>query len=84
MKTITPFANDSQSMNLGDFTIENGTDQISLYGSLNLTRDKAGLKQARVLKAAMDAIVAALEAERDLPDKIAPPKEPQQVKNPFA
>jgi hypothetical protein len=84
MKTITPFANDSQSMNLGDFTIENGTDQISLYGSLNLTRDKAGLKQARVLKAAMDAIVAALEAERDLPDKIAPPEEPQQVKNPFA
>ena len=84
MKTITPFANDSQSMNLGDFTIENGTDQVSLYGSLDMMKDKAGLKRARALKAAVDAIVAALEAEKDLPDKIAPPEEPQQVKNPFA
>ena len=84
MKTITPFANDSEAVSLGDLTIENGTDQVSLYGSLDMTKDKAGLKRARALKAAVDAIVAALEAEKDLLDKIAPPEEPQQVKNPFA
>jgi len=84
MKTITPFANDSEAVSLGDLTIENGTDQVSLYGSLDMTRDKTGLKRARALKAAVDAIVAALEAEKDLPDKIAPPEKPQQVKNPFA
>ena len=84
MKTITPFANDSEAVSLGDLTIENGTDQVSLYGSLDMTKDKTGLKQARALKAAVDAIVAALEAEKDLPDKIEPPEKPQQVKNPFA
>jgi hypothetical protein len=84
MKTITPFANDSEAVSLGDLTIENGTDQVSLYGSLDMTRDKTGLKRARALKAAVDAIVAALEAEKDLPDKIAPSEKPQQVKNPFA
>ena len=84
MKTITPFANDSEVVSLGDLTIENGTDQVSLYGSLDMPKDKAGLKRAHALKAAVDAIVAALEAEKDLPDKIAPPEKPQQVKNPFA
>jgi len=83
MKTITPFANDSEAMSLGDFTIENGTDQVSLYGSLDLTRDKAGLKQAHALKAVVDAVVAALEAERNLPELISPPEKPKQVKNPF-
>ena len=83
MTTITPFANDSEAISLGGLTIENGTDQVSLYGSLDLTRDKAGLQQARVLKAAVDAIVAALEAEQNLPNEITPPTEPEQVKNPF-
>ena len=83
MTTITPFANDSEAISLGGLTIENGADQVSLCGSLDLTRDKAGLQQARVLKAAVDAIVAALEAAQNLPHEITPPTEPEQVKNPF-
>jgi len=84
MKTITPFANDSEAQSLGGLTIENGTDQVSLYGSLDLTKDKVGLKQARALKATVGAIIEVLEAEKSLPDKIAPPDKPQEVKNPFA
>lgn len=83
MKTMTPFANESESLGLGDLTVENRTDRVSVYGSLDLTRDQAGLEHARTLKALLDKIVQALEAEANLPDKIAPPETPEVVKNPF-
>lgn len=83
-KTFQPFANDSDSFNIGEFAIENGTDKLSVYGSLDLTRDKAGLQHARALKAVVDAVVQALEQDKALPDHVAPPEKPKQVKNPFA
>lgn len=83
MTTIAPFANDSDSLSLGAFTIENGTDKIALYGSLDLTRDKAGLDQARTLQSVLDGIVKALEAETNLPDRLDAPAPPVEVKNPF-
>lgn len=83
-KKFQPFSDDSASLSLGEFTIENGTDKVALYGSLNVTRDKAGLKQAKALKAAVDAIVKALEQDKALPDESSPAEAPQQVKNPFA
>jgi hypothetical protein len=82
-KTISPFTNESESLGLGDLTIENRTDRISIYGSINLTRDKAGLEHARMLKAVLDRVVQALESERDLPDRIASPDMPDEVANPF-
>jgi hypothetical protein len=84
MKTIKPFANESDSVGIGDLTIENRTDRVSVYGSLDLTRDKEGLRHARELRALLDRVVGALEAEKALPDKIAPPEAPETVKNPFA
>ena len=83
-KKFQPFSDDSASLSIGEFTIENGTDKVALYGSLDVTRDKLGLKQARALKAAVDAIVKALEQDKDLPDESPPSETPQQVKNPFA
>jgi hypothetical protein len=41
-----PFADDSTSLSIGDRAIENGTDRVALYGSLDITRDQAGQKQA--------------------------------------
>ena len=82
-KTISPFANESESLGIGDLTIENRTDRISIYGSIDLTRDKAGLEHARMLKAVLDKVVQALESEKNLPDKIAPPDTPDEVANPF-
>jgi len=84
MKKFQPFGNDEQSLGLDDLTVENGTDKVSIYGSLDVTRDKAGLKKARELKALVDATVEALEQEKDLPARTAAPEKPKQVKNPFA
>jgi hypothetical protein len=83
-KKFQPFSDDSASLSIGELTIENGTDKVALYGSLDMTRDKSGLKQAKALKAAVDAIVKALEQDKALPDESGPTEEPQQVKNPFA
>ena len=82
-KTISPFANESESLGIGDLTIENRTDRISIYGTISLTRDKAGLEHARMLKAVLDEVVQALETEKNLPDKIAPSEAPDEVENPF-
>ena len=82
-KKFQPFSDDSTSLTIGGFTVENGTDKVALYGSLDLTRDKNGLKQAKALKVAIDAVVKALEQDKALPDEIGPVEPPQQVKNPF-
>jgi hypothetical protein len=81
--TISPFTNDSESLGIGDLTIENRTDRISIYGSVDLTRDKTGLEHARMLKAVLDGVVQVLESEKELPDRIAPPDMPDEVPNPF-
>ncbi len=83
-KKFQPFADDAQSLNLADLTIENGTDKVSIYGSIDVTRDKAGLKKARELKAVLDAMVRFLSQDKALPEEAPAPETPQQVKNPFA
>lgn len=79
---ITPFADEADSLQIDDLTVENRSDRVSLYGSVALTKDKAGLTHARALKAVVDAVVTALEAEKTLPDMVAT-KPPDQVPNPF-
>ena len=79
---ISAFENESDAVTLGsDFSIENRIDRVSIFGSLDLTRDKKGLRLAMVLKANVDAIVAKLQSEH-LPEevKVTPPR---QVDNPF-
>ncbi|WP_414476398.1 hypothetical protein [Microvirga sp. M2] len=84
MTKFQPFADDSASLRINDLTVENGTDKVSIYGSLDLTRDKEGLQKARALKGLADAVVKALSQDKDLPDKVQPDEATQQVKNPFA
>ena len=83
-KTFTPFTDDASSTTIGGLTVENGTDSIAVYGQTDITRDREGLKAARALKALLDGLVQALEADRTLPDRIAPPDQPDAVRNPFA
>lgn len=82
MPDINPFANEADSLEIGELTIENRLNQISLYGDLQITKDKRGLQQAKTLKAVLDAVVLVLEADKDLPDEIsfAPTED---VDNPF-
>ena len=80
-----PFTDDASVRSVGGLAFENGTDRIAVHGSLDITRDAAGLAQARILKATLDAIVTALEGA-DLPQAVAeaPAAEAKTVKNPFA
>ena len=82
MTPITPFANESESLEIDALTIENRLDQVVLYGSLQLSRDKPGLERARQVKAIIDAVVKVLEADSNLPDRISI-KPTDKVKNPF-
>lgn len=84
VEDFRPFADDATVRVFGDLSFENGTARIALHGSLDLTRDRAGLARALQLKATVDAIVAALQGQ-DLPDAVAEEtRAPRTVKNPFA
>jgi hypothetical protein len=80
-KIINPFKNESESLQIGELTVENRLDRVSIYGSIDITRDKAGLTIARQLKEILDLTLAELE-KSELPEKVtlAPA---ETVDNPF-
>lgn len=82
MSSIKPYQNEAESLAIGDLTVENRIDRVSVYGSVELTRDKAGLQQAKALKELVDAVVAALESEKALPEHVQA-KPSEKVRNPF-
>ncbi|MBB3937368.1 hypothetical protein [Aureimonas phyllosphaerae] len=85
-----PFADDETAVTIGGVTIENGTDRVSLSGSLDIAPDQAGLEAAEALQRAVNAIVEALKAKGDLPERVGSETEtqdapaPKRVRNPFA
>lgn len=82
-----PYSNDDDVLNIqGDaLTVSNGTTRVVLNGTLELTQDQRGLKAALALKDAVDAVVAALQAQTNLPAKLKdePDAKPGVVQNPF-
>ena len=80
---MRPFADDSAATSVGDLRLENGHDRIAVYGSLDLTRDQAGLALAREMREVLDSVIQALEADKALPASIPPAKRPGSVRNPF-
>jgi hypothetical protein len=81
-KNIRPFRNERESLQIGDLTVENRIDRVSIYGSIDITRDREGLELARQLKGLLGLILAELE-KGELPERIAlAPLE--TVDNPFA
>lgn len=83
MTHFKPYANESDVIRIGGLEIENRTDRLSLTGDVVLTRDQAGLALAKELKALLDQVVSALEADQPLPGKVRL-KPVQTVKNPFS
>ena len=81
-ETLRPFENEQDSLVIDALTIENRVDQLEIYGSLAITRDKIGLVHALQLKQILDAAVSALQHDQALPDQIAF-KPSDQVDNPF-
>ena len=79
---IDPFANEEDVIHIGELDIENRLDRISLYGSIDITKDKEGLEYAFALKRQIDTIVEYLKKQA-LPEKINVENVAKAVKNPF-
>jgi hypothetical protein len=82
VKAIDPFANERDSLQINGLTIENRSDRVSIYGDIEITRDKTGLKRARQIAELLTRIIKTLSAEK-LPDNVPPPKASETVNNPF-
>jgi hypothetical protein len=81
-KPFMAFQNESDSLSIGNaLTVENRLDRISIYGSIELKKDKEGLQYAYKLKRIIDATIEELK-HADLPEhiEIVPV---EMVKNPF-
>jgi hypothetical protein len=81
-KPLRPFQDEAESRQIANLIIENRTNRIELYGSISITRDKAGLVSALALRETIDAAIDFLKSER-LPDKIVEMECPV-VKKPFS
>ncbi len=76
------YENETDSFQIDTLTVENRLDRISVYGSLEITKDKHGLEAALKLKRVIDASIDALKRDKNLPDKIATLPE-ESLANPF-
>jgi hypothetical protein len=80
-QAFVPFANEADVVEVGNLSIENRLDRITLAGDVDLTRDKLGLARAKLLHRMLGDVVAVLEAAA-LPDALPAP-EVKTVENPF-
>ncbi|WP_215404226.1 hypothetical protein [Janthinobacterium sp. JC611] len=80
-KKFIPYANESDVLEIGNLTIENRIDRVSISGDIDLTLDKPGLVLAKQLQKLLADVVAQLEKQA-LPDQLPPP-EVTSVANPF-
>ncbi|WP_375037581.1 hypothetical protein [Acinetobacter sp. RW6] len=76
-----PFEKGTESSSIEDLILENDVDCVSIYGNLQITKDKVGLEQAKALQSFLNDVVAVLEKE-ELPEKIERPAE-KEINNPF-
>ncbi|OTG67611.1 hypothetical protein [Acinetobacter silvestris] len=76
------FENGVESHAIHDLTLENQEDCVSIYGNLQITKDQHGLKAAQALQGYINEIVASLEKEQNLPEKIERKNE-GEIENPF-
>ena len=85
---IEPFANNHQSMQIGELVIENQEDKIIMYGDIELTLDAAGYQQAQELQQLANKIVQAFEnhslySNLDTTSKEKDDQSGKNIDNPF-
>ena len=81
--TFSPFADNTASVCIGSLMVENGTDCIAVYGSVNITRDQQGLGHALALLAIALRAVQVLEGEKRLPAVLPNPTKPKMTPKPY-
>lgn len=77
-----PFEHGTESCAIDDLTIENQLDRVNIYGNLQITKDRHGLKSAKALQILLGEVIKSLEAHQPLPDQIVRPQE-KEIDNPF-
>lgn len=86
-RAFRPYENEADVLQVSDLNVENRLDRIAIFGSVDLTRDKAGLRLATALMAVLDAVVLKLQEEESnnsLSETIPAPRAAKLVKNPLA
>lgn len=69
-QSFMAYENETDAFQIDTLTVENRLDRISIYGSLDLTKDRHGLESALKLKRIIDASIDALKQDKNLPDQI--------------
>lgn len=82
---MTPFADDQATVQVGGIMVENGTERISISGSVGLARDRQALEHAMALRSVLDRIIGVLEGDHALPAQAPESKlaTTTTAKNPF-
>jgi hypothetical protein len=78
---FVPYANEADVLQVGNLTLENRLDRVTISGDIDLTADKQGLAAARLLHDLLGEVVARLEGQA-LPDQLPAP-DVKTVDNPF-
>ena len=81
-QSFMAYENETESFQIDNLNVENRLDRISIYGSLDITKDRQGLEFALKLKRLIDASIDALKREKNLPDQIETQAD-ETVQNPF-
>lgn len=85
---IEPFANNHQSMQIGELIIENQEDKIIIYGDIDLYLNAAGYQQAQQLHELTSKIMQAFAQNAESKEKRLSSKEKndqsdKNIDNPF-
>lgn len=78
---IQPFQNEEEAITISELTIENRLDRVSIYGSVDITKDKQGQDYLFEPKRQIDAIADQMKNE-ELPERMEN-LEAKEVNNPF-
>ena len=85
---IDPFANNHQSMQIGELVIENQQDKITIYGDIDLMLDASGYQQAQQLHELTTKVMQAFDKgapySSDAPEsKKNDDQQDKKIDNPF-
>ncbi len=85
---IEPFANNHQSMQIGELTIENQKDKLIIYGDIDLRFNELGYEQAQQLHELTTKVLQAFKdndsySNKEVESKQISDQSDRDIDNPF-